>query len=44
MDAEELAKWWSEWTNDNAPIGLFVYQSAARAFLQMYDVTPKEQP
>lgn len=42
MDAEELAKFWSEWTNDNAPLGLGVYQSAARAFLEQYDVTPKK--
>lgn len=41
MTPEELAKFWSEWTNDNAPIGEGVYRLAAKDFLAKYDVMPK---
>lgn len=42
MDTEELARFWSEWTDDDAPLNLGVYRSAADRFLKKYDVTPKE--
>lgn len=38
---EELAKFWMEWTDDDAPMGMPVYRAAARSFLAKYEVTKK---
>lgn len=44
MTPEGLAKFWSEWTDDAAPLNQHgTYLFAARDFLAKYDVTPKEQ-
>jgi hypothetical protein len=43
MTPEELAKFWSEWTDDNAPLNeRGVYLSAAKSFLNKYNVTAKD--
>ena len=38
---EELAKFWSEWTDDMAPLNLSTYRLAARDFLEKFDVVRK---
>lgn len=42
MDEEQLAKFWSEWTDDNAPLNMGTYRLAARDFLKKFDITPRE--